>query len=89
MDPEHHRKMIEEQRRRDEEICSEKWAEGELDIMPISVGQFSEYMERIIKIQNLSISPYTVCRQVKLMREAIEIITAHERKNYRSSKSAR
>ncbi len=79
MDPEQHRKFIREHFPKDEEICPEDWAEGEMDYMSITVGQFTEYMERMVKIQNLSVSPYTACRHVKLMREAIEIITAHEK----------
>jgi hypothetical protein len=80
MDPEQRRKFIREHFPKDEEICPEAWAEEEIDYMSITVGQFTEYNERMEKIRNLSISPYTACRHVKLMREAMEIITAHEKK---------
>jgi hypothetical protein len=80
MDPEQRRKFIRKHFPKDEEICPVAWAEGEMDYMSITIGQFTEYKDRMDTIQSLSISPYTACRHVKLMREAIEIITAHEKK---------
>lgn len=73
-------KQYREQMRKDEEICPEKWAEGEVDIMQMTIGEYGEFIERLQKIRELSNQPHAICRHVKLMREAIEIITAHEKK---------
>jgi hypothetical protein len=69
----------EEQKRNDEKICPEKWAEGEVDFTQMTIGEYREFCERLRKIRELSDQLHTLCRHVKLMREAIEIITKHEK----------